>query len=262
MRADLVLTLAQPGEASIPFITPRDIRIMGRSAWRTTKHVHLEGGPFARNGWREFHETFVVDDIESARYVSWYANLLAQCYVNGVSTIELQKIMATNPVIDFVRTFYGATNQPHRPALVLVHKHIEAVFGAHLRFDNDTVQWVVDKRYVGLMHRIATLGVFLVTAWTIPGFMIGWVWRQPWRRSRAWFVRHYDPTSVLSSCIFRAPLVGENWPIAKLFDTNVFVPRDVRHVTQNQIRSEGSSRLWGLALRSGAKDDSPPTWFG
>jgi hypothetical protein len=269
MRADLVLNLAQPGEAfaTIPFIRPRDMRIMGRSPWRTTKHVHLQGGPYARNGWGDFYESFVVDDIESARYVSWYYNLLAQCYVNGITTIELQKIMAVDPVADFVRTFYLATKQPHHPALVLVHNNIEAVFGAHLRFDNDKVHWVVDKRYVGLMGRIATLGVFLATAYTIPGFMIGWVWREPgkpWRRSRSWFTRHYDPTSnFLDTCIFSVPLVGENWTIAKLYDTNVYVPREVRHVTENQIPSEGwSPRPGRLAIRSGPKDKTTATWFG
>jgi len=271
MRADLVLNLAQPGDGQtftpIPIITPKDMRTLGRSPWRTTKHVHIQGGPFAINGWEAFHETFVVDDIESARYVSWYYNLLAQGYVNGITTAELQKIMAIDPVTDFVRTFYLTTKQPRHPALVLVHNNIEAVFGAHLRFDNDKVHWGVEKRYVGLMSRIATMGVLLVSAYTVPPFMIGWVWREPgkpWRRARSWFTQHYDPTSdLLQTCTFSVPEVGSNWKIAKLYDTNIYVPREVRHVRENRIPSEGWSAPPGrLALRSGAKDKSLPTWFG
>jgi hypothetical protein len=271
MRSDLVLNLAQPGDGQpfipIPYLTPKAMRSLGRSIWRTTKHVRIQGGPFAINGWGAFQETFVIDDIESARYVSWYYNLLARAYLNNITAGQLYEMMTVDMVSDFVRTFYFATKQPRHPAMVLVHQDLGAILGAHLRFDNDKVHWGLDKRYVGLMSRIANLGMLFLVASPEPFFMMGWLWREPgkpWRRKRAWFTHSYDPTSdLLQTTPFHAPgSVGASH-IPTLYDTNIYVPGHVRHVKERRIPEGGwSAPKSRLALRSGPKDTSAPTWFG
>ena len=107
MRADVVLDLAI---GSGPYVSPGEMRRMGRSFWRTSRHFHIQGGRDATNGWENFSESFKLDGIESARYVSWYYTMLRQLYLCGCTLDDMAKFVAVDPVKYLAAAFDDATS--------------------------------------------------------------------------------------------------------------------------------------------------------
>ena len=227
MRADVVLNIARK---DYRYVSPSDIRKMGRSFWRTSRHFYIQGGPGAVNGWGNFSETFEVDDIESARYVSWYHCLLTKLYLSGCSTTEVQHILSLDPTTYLPVAFDIATGHPKNPSLVLTHHGLQAILGAGVKIIDGQVYWQLEPRYVALFERIAALAIAIITLYKPDeALYVGWVWQEPgkpWGRRRAWFAESYSPTEEqISSTWFHTPTVGGDWEIARLYDTNIFVPK-------------------------------------
>ena len=261
MRADVVLNIARK---DYRYISPSEIRKMGRSFWRTSRHFYIQGGVGALNGWENFSESFEVDDIESARYVSWYHCLLTQLYLSGCSTTEVQHILSLDPTTYLPVAFDVATGHPKNPALVLTHHGLRAILGAHAKIIDGQVYWQLEPRYVALFDRLAALAIAIITLYKPDeALYVGWVWqepRKPWGRRRAWFAESYRPTEeLIGSRWFRTPLVGDGWEIAQLYDTNIFVPK--RQVNCDNLSRGGlKSQTKRPALSSLAKKNVF-TWF-
>ena len=261
MRADVVLELAI---GSGPYLSPSGVRRMGRSFWRTSRHFHIQGGANAVNGWENFSESFKVGDIESARYVSWYYIMLRQLYLSGCSYGDMQKFVAVDPLKYLAASFDDATYHPGDPALVLAHHGMRAVLGAHLKLVDGEVHWHLEARYAELFGRIAALAIAIITLYEPgPGLLVGWVWHEPhkpWRRSRAWFIESYNPAGgEVGGCRFTTPLVGENWELAMLYDTNIFVP----HWKRQAICSSFMPGEWKPKRRTvkSSTKETVATWF-
>lgn len=261
MRADVVLDLAI---GSGPYVPPGDMRRMGRSFWRTSRHFHIQGGRDATNGWENFSESFKLDGIESARYVSWYYTMLRQLYLSGCTLDDMAKFVAVDPVKYLAAAFDDATCHPSNPALVLAHHGMRALLGAHLTLVDGEVHWELEPRYRDLFGRIAAAAIAFITLYEPgTGLLVGWVWREPhkpYRRARAWFIEHYDPMGgSVSACRFDTPLVGENWQLAMLYDSNIFVPHWNRHSLGSGFMPGEWKPKRGLGKPS-AKD-AVATWF-
>ena len=120
------------------------------------------------------------------------------------------------------------------------------------------------NRYRDLFGRIAAAAIAFITLYEPgTGLLVGWVWREPhrpYRRARAWFIEHHDPMGgSVSACRFDTPLVGENWQLAMLYDSNIFVPHWNRHSLGSGFMPGGWKPKRGGG-KSSAKD-AVATWF-
>lgn len=248
MRTDVVLHIARE---EYPWITPAEIHRMGRSARHGCRYFLIWGGPKATGGWQDFQETFKVDDMESARYLSWYYNLLTQLYVNDCTTADVQKILISEPTSYLPRDFYEATGQAESPALVLVNHGAKSIIGAHAKITEERVDWRLEPRYANLFNRIASLAVAYITLYHDEelNLLVGWVWKdrkitswRDWAKSlgpgRAWFASRYFPDSkTVSSGYFTVPMLKNDnvLDIHVIYDTNIYVPSPKRQVTCNRL---------------------------
>lgn len=263
MRADVVLNISRKDYLFVP---PSKARTRGRSFWKTSRYFHIQGGPGAMNGWGSFSESFKVDDMESARYVSWYYTLLTKLYVQGCTTADVQAMLSADPATYLPMAFNEATGHPKNPALVLTHHGLKSILGAHLKITEGHIHWQLEARYRGLFGRIAALACAVITLYKPDGNLcVGWVWQEPgkpWSRKRAWFAESYRSSEGrIGSRWFSTPLLGDNWQIAQLYDTNIFVPKAARQVNYDSLAPGGwKPPKKHFGLRSLTKKNIS-TWF-
>ncbi len=245
---------------------PGDVRRLGRSFWRGHRTFVIEGSRGAGGGWENFSESFRVDDLESARYLSWYYTMLAQFYALGGGVGDLQKLLAADPAQHLVDSFDVATGHPRRPALVIVSRGLRAALGAHLKpSETGRVEWQLDPRYAPLFSRIAALAVTLVSLWDFPpgsSYLVGWSWcGHPLSRRHLWFIDSYDPAAGTARGVkFGLPDADDiHLYCAQLYDTNIFIPlgsQRPRHSFDAPVRKRRRAK-WKPASRNGSTDDAP-----
>lgn len=251
MRIDGVLYIARD---DYQWVTPADIRRMCRSRKHASRYFSIRGGANATGGWQTFDESFKVDDMESARYLSWYYNLLTRLYLDNFTTDQVQEILDSDPTLYLPRDFYEATGQPKNPALVLVHQGARSIIGAHAKITEERIDWRLEQRYASLFNRVMALTVAYITLFENKGgdFYVGWVWkdwkisswkdlRKVFKPTRAWFAWGYSPgTKTIRCWPFFAEMLKKNndLDIRMSYDTNIYVPSHKRHVKDNRLIPE------------------------
>ena len=251
MRIDGVLYIE---DGKYLWVTPDNIRRMCRSRKHSSRYFSIRGGPNAVRGWQNFEDSFKVDDMESARYLSWYHGLLQQLYVLGVTLDQVQEILNSNPTLYLPRDFYEATGQPKNPALVLISPGAKSIIGAHAKITEEHIFWRLESRYATLFAQLAALAIACIGLYDFkdPPFLVGWVWKdrkisswKDWNKlfspSRAWFARRYSTGSkTITSCYFDTKMLkgADDLSIHEIYDTDIYVPSRNRQVKCNRLALE------------------------